>query len=105
MEVRLLVWRVEEPALQQQQEVSKRSNGGHGVTVEMVYYLSAMDDLRKARAVPVEGDASSWTWGHRGHKGQKLGDLSTARNLRSESGGSIRRARILNLVWLFLLSK
>lgn len=61
VEVRLLVWRVEEPALLRQQGVSKRSNGGHGVIVEMVYYLSAVDDFRKARAVPVEGDASSWT--------------------------------------------
>lgn len=26
-------------------------------------HLSAVDDLSEARAVPVEGDASSWTWG------------------------------------------
>lgn len=27
----------------------------------MMDHLSAVDDLRKARAVPMEGDASSWT--------------------------------------------
>lgn len=29
-------------------------------------HLSAVDDLSEARAVPVEGDASSWTWGQAG---------------------------------------
>lgn len=29
-------------------------------------HLSAVDDLSEARAVPVEGDASSWTWGEAG---------------------------------------